>query len=159
MYLFIDYLTTVDSCLLAYRAISIICCNLRKYEKCKLQNEELNDLYSSPIIVWVIKPRRIRWTGHVAQYGRQERCIQGFGGLNLRERDHLGDPGIDGRIILRWIFRKWDVGVGIGSSWLRVGTGGRHLWMQLWTFGFHKMQGISWLAANCLASQGLCSME
>jgi hypothetical protein len=28
---------------------------------------------------------------------------------NLRERDHLGDPGVDGRIILRWIFRKWDV--------------------------------------------------
>jgi hypothetical protein len=28
---------------------------------------------------------------------------------NLRERDHLGDPGVDGRIILRWIFRKWTV--------------------------------------------------
>jgi hypothetical protein len=28
---------------------------------------------------------------------------------NLRERDHLGDTGLDGRIILRWIFRKWDV--------------------------------------------------
>ena len=28
-----------------------------------------------------------------------------------RERDHLCDPGVDGRIILRWIFRKWDVGV------------------------------------------------
>jgi len=28
---------------------------------------------------------------------------------NLRERDHLGDPGVDGRIKLRWIFRKWDV--------------------------------------------------
>jgi hypothetical protein len=30
---------------------------------------------------------------------------------NLRERDHWGDPGVDGRIILRRIFREWDVGV------------------------------------------------
>jgi hypothetical protein len=33
---------------------------------------------------------------------------------NLRERDHWGDPGVDGRIILRWIFRKWGVGVWTG---------------------------------------------
>jgi len=39
---------------------------------------------------------------------------QGFGGENLRERDHFGDPGVDGRIMLRWIFRKWDVGVWTG---------------------------------------------
>ena len=45
---------------------------------------------------------------------------------NLRVRDQLGDPGVDGRIILRWIFRKWDVGVWTGSSWLRIGTGGGH---------------------------------
>jgi len=40
---------------------------------------------------------------------------------------HLGDPGVDGRIIVRWIFRKWDVGVWTGSNWLRIGTGDGHL--------------------------------
>jgi len=48
-------------------------------------------------------------------------------GGNLRERDHLGDPDVDGRIILRWIFRKWDVGVWTESSWLRLWTDGGHL--------------------------------
>jgi len=43
---------------------------------------------------------------------------------NLKERDHLGDAGADGKIILKWIFRKWDVGVWTKSSWLRIGTGG-----------------------------------
>ena len=42
------------------------------------------------------------------------------------ERDHLEDTGVDGSIILRWIFTKWDVGVWTGSSWLRIGTGGGH---------------------------------
>jgi len=51
----------------------------------------------------------------------------GFWWGNLREIDHLEDTGIDRRIILRWIFRKWDVGVWTGSSWLRIGTVGRHL--------------------------------
>ena len=47
---------------------------------------------------------------------------------NLRERDHLGDPGVDGRIISRMIFMKWDVGAWTGSSCLRIGTGdGHHL--------------------------------
>jgi len=40
---------------------------------------------------------------------------------------YLEDPGIDGKILLSWIFRKWDVGVWTGSSWLRIGTGGGHL--------------------------------
>ena len=46
---------------------------------------------------------------------------------NLRGIDHLGDPGLDGRIILRWNFRKRVMGVWTGSSWLRMGTGGGHL--------------------------------
>jgi hypothetical protein len=41
--------------------------------------------------------------GGVCTHIREERCIQG----NVRERDHLEDPGIDKRIILSCIFRKW----------------------------------------------------
>jgi len=44
-----------------------------------------------------------------------------------RERDQLGDPGVDGRLILSCIFRNWYVGVWTGSSWLRIGTGGGYL--------------------------------
>ena len=53
----------------------------------------------------------------------------GFWWGNLRERDHLGDQGIlvDGTNILRWIFRKCDVGVWTGSSWLRLETGCGHM--------------------------------
>jgi hypothetical protein len=62
--------------------------------------------------------------GACSAYGGKERWE------NLREIDHLGDPGVGGRIILRWIFRKWDVGVWTGLSWIRVGTGGEHLCMR-----------------------------
>jgi len=70
----------------------------------KQHNEELNDLYCSPNIVRVIKSRGMRWAGHVASMG--ERCIQGFCGGKLKERDYLKDPGVDVRTILRWIFMK-----------------------------------------------------
>jgi hypothetical protein len=74
----------------------------------------------------VIKSRRIRWAGHVARRGRRE-AISGFWRGNLRERDHLGDTGVDGRIILRWILMKWGVGLWTGSSWFRIERDGGDL--------------------------------
>jgi hypothetical protein len=59
-------------------------------------------------------------------YGRGE-VYTGLWWGNLRKRDHLEDLAIDGRIILRWIFKKWDVGLWTGLIWLRIGTGGGHL--------------------------------
>jgi hypothetical protein len=61
--------------------------------------------------------------GACSACGEEKSCVEGFG----EERDHLGDPDVDGRIILRWIFRKWDVGVWNGSSWVRIGRGSGHL--------------------------------
>ena len=51
----------------------------------------------------------------------------GFWWGNLKERFHMEDFGVYGRIILRWIFRKWDVGEWIGLIWLRIGIGGGHV--------------------------------
>ena len=66
----------------------------------KLHNEELNDLYCSPNTFWMIKLRRVGWARHVAQMGKEE-VYAGFWWGNLKEREHLEDPGLDGRIILR----------------------------------------------------------
>jgi len=57
----------------------------------------------------------------------ERRGVYRFWWRNLRERDHLGDPSVDGRIILRWVFIKWGVGIWAGSSWLRIGTDDEHL--------------------------------
>jgi hypothetical protein len=51
----------------------------------------------------------------------------GFWSGNLRERDRLEDPGVDERVIIRWIFRKWDVRSWTGSVSLRIRRGGGHL--------------------------------
>ena len=68
-----------------------------------------------------IEKNEIGWA--CSMYGGGEACT-GFWLGNLGEGDHLEDPGVDGRIILRWIFRKWYAGVWTGLSWLSIGTGG-----------------------------------
>jgi hypothetical protein len=58
-------------------------------------------------ITWVIKLRRLRWAGHVARIGEGTGAYR-FWWKNLKEGDHLRDPDIDGRIILRRIFERLD---------------------------------------------------
>jgi hypothetical protein len=74
----------------------------------KLHNEEFNDLDSSPNIVRVIKSRRMRWAGHVARK-RERRGVYRVLVRKPEEKRPLGRPGVDGRIILKWILRKWHV--------------------------------------------------
>jgi hypothetical protein len=76
----------------------------------------LFDLYSSPNIIQVIKSRSMRLAGHVACIRERRGIYIGVWWGNLRERDHLEDLGIDGRIILRWIFRNCNVGHGLNQS-------------------------------------------
>ena len=72
---------------------------------------------------------------------RRREAYTGFWWGGLREGDHLGDPNVDGRIILRWIFRKWD-GVWTGLRWLRIVTGGTHLCVLL-NLQIPHVRGIS----------------
>jgi hypothetical protein len=75
-----------------------------------------NDMYS-PNIVREIKSR-MRWTGRVARTGENRGVYRVLVGKH-EGKNHLEDPGADGRIILRWIFRKWDVWHGLN----RAGSG------------------------------------
>ena len=56
-------------------------------------------------------------------WGRGDVCT-GFWWVNLRDRDHLEDPGLDERMILKWIFRNSEVRSWTASFWLKIGTGG-----------------------------------
>jgi hypothetical protein len=70
----------------------------------------------------ILGMRRMRLAGHVARMGKKEGHTGFWWGV-LREGDHLGDPGVDGRIILKCIFKTWD-GAWTELSWFRIGTGG-----------------------------------
>jgi len=88
----------------------------------KLHNEELNNLYSLQNIVRVNKSRRMRWAVHVARMGIVEAYTCFWWGY-LRERETLEDLGVDERIILKQIFKKFDR-AWTELIWLMLGTGG-----------------------------------
>ena len=93
----------------------------------KLYNEELNDLYSLPNIIEVIKLRRMRWAGHVAH------MVERRGACRVLVENPEGNSPL-GRARFRWEDNikvdLQDVGWN-GSSWLRIGTGGGHVVMVL----------------------------
>jgi hypothetical protein len=64
----------------------------------------------------------MRWVGHLVHRGERQ-VHTGFWKGDLREEKRLGDPRIDERTILKWIFKKWDAGAWTGLSWLSIGTG------------------------------------
>jgi len=68
----------------------------------------------------------MRCVDNLARMGRRE-VYTWFWWGNLRERNRLEDQDIDGKIILRWIFRKWNVGEWTGLIRLSIGTYGGHL--------------------------------
>jgi len=75
----------------------------------KLHNEELNNLYCSPNIVRLIKKEKNEMGGACSAYGEGRGVYRVLVGKPEGKRP-LGRPGVDVKIILRWIFRKWDVG-------------------------------------------------
>jgi hypothetical protein len=70
-----------------------------------------------------MKSRTLKWAWHEARMGKGEEHTEFWWG-NLREGNILDDPGVDGRIILRWIFWKWVGRAWTEMIWLRMGTGG-----------------------------------
>jgi hypothetical protein len=91
----------------------------------RLHNKELNHLYSSPNITRGIKSRRMRWAGHVARMGERRAAYRALVGRPA-EGAQLENPGVDGIVILKWIFKKWDGGM----DWIDMAQG-RYRWRAL----------------------------
>ena len=92
----------------------------------RLHNEGLNDLYSSPNIVRVIKSRRMRWAGHVVRMGEERWVYRVLVGKPEGKRP-LGLPRRRWVDNIRMDLGRWDVGIWTGLGWPRIQTGGGRL--------------------------------
>jgi hypothetical protein len=90
----------------------------------------------------MIKSRRMRWAGHVARMRGGRGVHAGYWSGNLRERDHLDDARIDGRIISKCILHKYDGRGWTVLIWFRIQLRGRFFWVPYRTFGFHNVPEI-----------------
>jgi hypothetical protein len=73
----------------------------------RLHDKELYALYLSLNVIRVFKSRRLKWSGHVARMGKKRGAYMVLVGKPEGMRPH-GRPGVDVRIILKWILEKWD---------------------------------------------------
>jgi hypothetical protein len=89
----------------------------------KLHNEELHNLYSSSDIIRQVKSRRMRWAGHVARMGEERKCAR-FYWESPKERDHLEDQVVGGKLGSEWMLWRLACGMWIGFDCLRTGTCG-----------------------------------
>jgi hypothetical protein len=89
-----------------------------------------------------MKLRRMRWAGKVARMGRGKGRRR-FSCGDLRERDHFEDLGIDGRIILKWIFKTWVEGM----DWIDMAQT-RDRWRTLVNAVMNNMWAVSWHAED-----------
>jgi hypothetical protein len=92
----------------------------------RLLNEELNDLYSSPNKIWVIKSRRMRWARHVARMGERRVAYWILVG-RPEERSPLGRPRRRWEDNIKMYLQEVGWGAWTGLIWLRIGTGGGFL--------------------------------
>jgi hypothetical protein len=73
----------------------------------KLHNEELHNVYCLPSIITIIKSRRMRWAGNVAQIGEKRNAYRILVG-KPEGKNHYEDLDVGGSIILRWILKRQD---------------------------------------------------